>query len=78
MYFKSTGLKPPSKSAESVFWFKLNTCNYLFNILAISYTAVVLPVPVSPTSSTVSPVLILVATCSSSRIVKPVYTKLFV
>lgn len=72
MYLRSTGLKPPSKSAESVFWFRLNTCIFLFNTLAISCTAVVLPVPVSPTRSTVSLVLMLVATYSSSLIVSPV------
>ena len=50
-YLRSTGLKPPSKSALSVFWFMLNTWSFLPRILATSWTTVVFPVPVSPTKS---------------------------
>lgn len=52
-------------------------CSYLPQAFAISYTAVVLPVPVSPTSNTVSFIFIPLDTYSSSLRVEDVKTKFY-
>ena len=77
-YLRSTDLKPPRRSALSVFWFMLNTWRVLPISLANSYTIVVFPVPVSPTSRIASLRLVLWQIYSRERTVAPVYTNLLV
>ena len=60
----STGRKPPSKSADSVCVDRLMTVNGLFKVEAMCCTAVVFPVPVSPTNNIGSPRVMPTATRS--------------
>lgn len=68
------GRYPPKKSAVSVCWLQLMTMSVWPRTCAATWHTVVLPVPVSPTSSTGSPAAMALSSKTYMRRMPPVQT----